>query len=162
MSPSPEASPQASVDVLHGPNLNLLGLREPATYGTTTLAALDAELVRRGKLRGLVVRCRQSNHEGELVTWIQEARGQTGGLIVNPGAYTHTSVAIRDALLACEVPAIEVHLSNTAARESFRHHSFIADIVRGRIIGLGPLGYYLALEAFGDILAQPEGDQTAR
>ena len=152
---------EALIEVLHGPNLNLLGSREPETYGSTTLAELDDELRRRARLRGLAVRCRQSNHEGEMVTWIQQTRAKAGGIILNPGGYTHTSVAIRDALLACEVPAIEVHLSNTAAREPFRHLSFIADVVRGRIIGLGVLGYYLALEAFGAMLATSAGDPPA-
>ena len=140
------------IEVLHGPNLNLLGTREPEVYGSATLAEIDAAVAAEAARRGLTVRCRQSNHEGELVTWIQEARGRADGIIVNPGGYTHTSVAIRDALLACGVPAIEVHLSNPDAREAFRRRSLVAGVVRGRISGLGPQGYVLALIAFDDML----------
>lgn len=143
------------IEVLHGPNLNLLGTREPSIYGHVTLPELDARIVARAEERGLSARCRQSNHEGELVTWIQEARGSADALVLNPGAYTHTSVAIRDALLAVALPAIEVHLSNPEAREPFRRVSYIADVVRGRIVGLGPLGYLLAVDALGDMLTAP-------
>jgi 3-dehydroquinate dehydratase-2 len=148
----PTAHPALRIEVLHGPNLNLLGTREPEVYGRTTLAEIDARLVAEGAARGLAVRCRQTNHEGELVTWVQDARESADGIIVNPGGYTHTSVALRDALLACGVPAIEVHVSNPDAREPFRRRSYIAGVVRGRVAGLGPFGYVLALLAFDDML----------
>lgn len=150
------------IEVIHGPNLNLLGVREPDVYGAETLADIDRQIAAAASDRGIDVRCRQSNHEGELVTWIQEARESADGIIVNPGGYTHTSVAIRDALLASEVPAIEVHLSNPDAREEFRRRSLVADIVRGRIAGFGPLGYILALQAFDDMLRARAGRPPQR
>lgn len=133
--------------VLNGPNLNLLGTREPEIYGRTTLADVEADCVARGAELGLAVTCRQSNHEGELVTWVQEARDEQEGLVVNAGAYTHTSLALHDALRACELPAIEVHLSNIHQREDFRRHSYVALAAVGMICGLGTLGYELALRA---------------
>ena len=137
----------ASVLVLNGPNLNLLGSREPETYGHETLADIEAACARRAAALGLTVTFRQSNAEGELVDWVQRARGTHDVLIVNAGAYTHTSVAILDALLACEVPVIEVHLSNIHRREEFRHHSDVSRAAVGMIAGLGGHGYELALEA---------------
>lgn len=136
--------------VLNGPNLNLLGTREPAVYGSDSLADVKARTVARAQKLGLAVDFRQSNHEGELVTWIQEARGKAAGLIINAGGYTHTSIAILDALQAAEVPAIEVHLSNIFRRDAFRHHSYISLGVKGVICGLGARGYELALEAIAD------------
>lgn len=133
--------------VLHGPNLNLLGTRDPATYGKTTLAEIDAELKRRGKERGATVRCVQSNLEGELVDEIQKAKGTADAIVINPGGYTHTSVAIRDAIDAVGLPAIEVHLSNIHAREPFRHESITAAKCIGQITGFGPQSYYLGLDA---------------
>ncbi|ODR98860.1 3-dehydroquinate dehydratase [Methyloceanibacter methanicus] len=133
--------------VLNGPNLNLLGTREPAVYGTETLADLEQRCVRKAQALGLTVDFRQSNTEGELVGWIQEARTKASGLIVNAGAYTHTSIAMLDALLACEVPVVEVHLSNIFAREPFRHRSYISQAAKGVICGFGGLGYELAIEA---------------
>lgn len=133
--------------VLNGPNLNLLGLREPEIYGSTTLSDVEGLCVRVGQVLGLDVTCRQSNHEGELVEWLQEAREQQDGLIINAGAYTHTSVALHDALRASDLPAIEVHLSNIHRREEFRRHSYIALAALGMICGLGPQGYELALQA---------------
>lgn len=133
--------------VLNGPNLNLLGTREPAVYGTETLADLEQRCVRKAEALGLAVDFRQSNTEGELVGWIQEARTKASGLIVNAGAYTHTSIAMLDALLACEVPIVEVHLSNIFAREPFRHRSYISQAAKGVICGFGGLGYELAIEA---------------
>ena len=133
--------------VLNGPNLNLLGTREPAVYGTETLADLEQRCVRKAEALGLAVDFRQSNTEGELVDWIQEARTKASGLIVNAGAYTHTSIAMLDALLACEVPIVEVHLSNIFAREPFRHRSYISQAAKGVICGFGGLGYELAIEA---------------
>ena len=132
--------------VLHGPNLNLLGQREPGLYGSSTLAAIDASLEQQAVELGVELACFQSNHEGALVDRIQAARGQCGGLMINAGAYTHTSVAIRDALLAVALPFVEVHLSNTHARERFRHRSLLADRALGVICGFGPTSYRLALE----------------
>ena len=133
--------------VLHGPNLNLLGTRDPAIYGTTTLAEIDAELARRAKDRGAKVRCVQTNLEGELVTQIQGAKEWADAIVINPGGYTHTSVAIRDALEAVALPAIEVHLSNLHAREPFRQASLTAAKCVGQICGFGAQSYYLGLDA---------------
>lgn len=133
--------------ILNGPNLNMLGLREPATYGTQSLAAIDEQCRLAGDRLGLTVACRQSNYEGELVTWIQEARGRYDAVILNAGAYTHTSVALLDAIRAAEVPVIEVHLSNPQAREPYRHWSYVAQAAQATIAGLGPYGYVLALDA---------------
>lgn len=133
--------------VLNGPNLNLLGTREPEVYGRTTLPEIEAALVAHGARRGVQVTCFQSNSEGELVTRIQEARGQADGLIFNPAAYTHTSVALRDALAAVALPTVEVHLTNLARREGFRRRSLIAAVCVGTISGFGAFGYHLAFEA---------------
>jgi 3-dehydroquinate dehydratase-2 len=133
--------------VLNGPNLNLLGTREPEVYGKETLDDLRLRCERKAKSLGFSVEFRQSNVEGELVTWIQEARTEAAGLIVNAGALTHTSITILDALLACHVPSVEVHLSNIFAREPFRHRSYISKAAKGVICGFGGLGYELAIEA---------------
>jgi 3-dehydroquinate dehydratase-2 len=135
------------IQVLHGPNLNLLGTRNPAVYGSTTLAEIDAELARRAAARGAEVRCAQSNMEGELVDLIQRAKGWADAIVINPAAYTHTSVAIRDAIEAVELPAVEVHLSNVHAREPFRHVSLTAAKCIGQICGFGAQSYYLGLDA---------------
>lgn len=135
------------VYILNGPNLNLLGLREPETYGSETLEDLRKRCEAKARLFGLAIEFRQSNNEGELVTWIQEARAKASGIVLNAGAYTHTSIAILDALRAADVPAIEVHLSNVFAREPFRHRSYVSPIALGVICGFGPLGYEFALEA---------------
>jgi 3-dehydroquinate dehydratase-2 len=133
--------------VLNGPNLNLLGTREPAIYGRDTLDDVRALTERRAAELGLAVDFRQSNHEGVLVDWIQEARGKAVAIVINAGALTHTSIAILDALSAVELPVIEVHLSNIFRREPFRHHSYVSLAAKGVICGLGPRGYALALEA---------------
>ncbi|MCH7957025.1 MAG: type II 3-dehydroquinate dehydratase [Proteobacteria bacterium] len=138
--------------VLNGPNLNLLGTREPDVYGHETMAEIEAACAKRASALGLTVEFRQSNSEGELVDWIQEARNGYAGLIVNAGAYTHTSVALLDALLACDVPVIEVHLSNIFQREDFRHHSYVSKAARGLICGFGGFGYEMALEAAARLL----------
>ena len=138
--------------VLNGPNLNMLGTREPATYGTETLADIEKMVKAEGKALGLTVTARQSNHEGELVTWIQEALGKFEAIVINPAAYSHTSVAIHDALRAVGLPVVEVHLSNIHAREPFRHHSFVSSVAMGVICGLGAAGYRLALRALAEKL----------
>ena len=138
--------------VLHGPNLNLLGEREPEVYGRTTLAEIDARLRELGAKRSAEVESFQSNHEGALLDRIQSARRTHQGIIINPGGLTHTSVALRDALVACSLPVIEVHLSNIHAREEFRQRSLVAGIALGQISGLGAKGYELALEALLDRL----------
>ncbi|MFD1701487.1 type II 3-dehydroquinate dehydratase [Methylopila henanensis] len=135
------------VFVLNGPNLNLLGLREPAIYGSATLADVEQIARRAGESLGLAIDFRQSNHEGDLVDWIQEARTKAVGLVINAGALTHTSVAIHDAVRAVGLPMIEVHLSNVHARESFRHHSYLSPVAAGVIVGLGADGYDFALQA---------------
>lgn len=133
--------------ILNGPNLNLLGTREPEIYGSETLADIEARCQQRARSLGLAVDFRQSNIEGQLVDWIHEARQSAQGIIINAAAYTHTSVALLDALNTCDMPVIEVHLSNIHQRESFRHKSYIARRADGMICGLGSLGYELALEA---------------
>jgi 3-dehydroquinate dehydratase-2 len=140
--------------ILNGPNLNLLGSREPEIYGSMTLDDIHAQCERRAQALSIAIDFRQSNHEGELVDWIQEARIKHDGLIINAGAFTHTSVAIHDALLMLSQPIIEVHLSNIFRREEFRHHSFISKPARGVLCGFGALGYTLALEAMAHWLSQ--------
>lgn len=138
--------------VLNGPNLNMLGVREPGTYGAQTLADIEAMCRAEGEALGLSVECRQSNHEGELVTWIQQALGKFAAIVINPGAYSHTSVAIHDALRAVALPVIEVHISNIYTRESFRHHSYVSPVASGVLCGFGATGYRLALIALADKL----------
>jgi len=137
----------ANILVIHGPNLNLLGEREPEIYGRTTLVEIDNRLRELGGELGVSVETFQSNSEGAIVDRIQDARGKVGALLINPAGYTHTSVAIRDAVQALAVPVIEVHLSNVYRREPFRHHSMIADVAHGRIMGFGADSYMLALRA---------------
>jgi 3-dehydroquinate dehydratase II len=143
----------STVFILNGPNLNLLGTREPEIYGTTTLADIKKMSVEAAKTHGLGIDFRQSNSEGELVDWIQEARTKAAAVIINGAAYTHTSIAIPDALSAFEGPIVEVHISNIHQRESFRHHSYISAIADGVIVGLGAEGYLLAIAAVAKTLA---------
>ncbi|HEY6085251.1 MAG TPA: type II 3-dehydroquinate dehydratase [Nitrospira sp.] len=138
--------------VLHGPNLNLLGSREPAIYGALSLDTIDSNLTKLAEELAVEIDVRQSNSEGELVTWIQEARSGYDGIIINPAGYTHTSIAIRDALAAVGLPTVEVHVSNIHQREVFRHHSYVAGVALGQISGLGPTGYLLALRGLHDHL----------
>ncbi|HEY1799114.1 MAG TPA: type II 3-dehydroquinate dehydratase [Stellaceae bacterium] len=147
-----------TVFVLNGPNLNLLGVREPATYGYDTLADVEERCVVRARALDLAIEFRQTNHEGTLVDWIQEAREAADGIILNAGALTHTSVAVHDALKAADVPIIEVHLSNIFRRESFRHHSYVSLAANGGIFGLGPQGYELALEAIASLIDAAAGE----
>lgn len=140
--------------VLNGPNLNMLGLRQPEIYGVDTLADVEAACRDHGKAHGFDIVFRQSNIEGELVTWIQEARSAADGILINAGAYTHTSVALLDALLAVDVPVIEIHLSNIFKREEFRHHSYISTAAQGVICGFGINSYLLGLDAMARLLGK--------
>lgn len=143
-----------SILVLHGPNLNLLGQREPGIYGNLTLAEINARLVALGKELGLEVHTAQSNHEGVLIDALHEARAWATGVVINPAGYTHTSVALRDAIAAIGLPVIEVHLSNIFAREEFRQRSLISAVCAGTISGLGVQSYLLALRALADMIQQ--------
>ncbi|MBM4123666.1 MAG: type II 3-dehydroquinate dehydratase [Nitrospira sp.] len=138
--------------VLHGPNLNLLGRRETSLYGTASLKAINAAIAKLAKQERIAVETRQSNLEGELVTWIQDAADRFDAIVINPAAYTHTSVAIRDAIAAVAIPTVEVHLTNIYKREAFRHRSYVADVAIGQISGFGPTGYLLAIRAAIDHL----------
>jgi 3-dehydroquinate dehydratase-2 len=139
--------------VINGPNLNLLGQREPEVYGHTTLDDIEKQVRAKAAELSVEVDFRQSNHEGELVGWIQSAKTDHDVILLNAGAYTHTSIALRDAIAACGVPTIEVHLSNVYAREEFRHRSVIAPVCLGQIAGFGPFSYLMALEAGVNIKA---------
>jgi 3-dehydroquinate dehydratase-2 len=145
-------SHQKKILVIHGPNLNMLGKREPHIYGRQSLDEIDRELQQRGSQMGIRVESFQSNHEGEIVERIQQAMGDCHGIIINPAAYTHTSVAIRDALAMLDIPVVEVHLSNIHKREPFRHQSMIADIAAARIAGFGAHGYLLALHGVSKMM----------
>ncbi|HVL73839.1 MAG TPA: type II 3-dehydroquinate dehydratase [Beijerinckiaceae bacterium] len=143
-----------AVHVLNGPNLNLLGRREPHIYGSLSLADIERRLRERAEAAGVALAFRQSNHEGELVTWIQEAGLSGAGVLINAGAYTHTSIALRDAIAGSGAVAIEIHLSNVHAREAFRHHSYLAPVCAGVICGFGAASYTLGLEAILPLLAE--------
>lgn len=136
-----------AIFLLNGPNLNLLGIREPDLYGTASLADIERDLAERARAHGFALDARQTNHEGILVDWVQDARDKAAAIILNAGGLTHSSVSLRDALLTVAVPVVEVHLTNVHAREPFRRRSLIADVVTGSITGLGALGYGLALDA---------------
>lgn len=138
--------------ILNGPNLNLLGEREPEIYGRTTLADIEAACTERARGHGLSIDFRQSNHEGELVDWIQETRRTVSGIVINPAGLTTTSVPLHDALKAVNLPAIEVHISNIFKREAWRHHSYISPVALGTICGLGPDGYLYAIDALANAL----------
>ena len=142
----------SAILLLHGPNLNLLGLREPGIYGSMTLEEINRRAVEFGGGLGLEVRCLQSNHEGGLIDALHEARIWAAGVVFNPGGYTHTSVALRDAISAIAIPVVEVHLSNVYAREEFRHTSLVSAVCRGKISGFGWRSYLLGLQALADII----------
>jgi 3-dehydroquinate dehydratase-2 len=145
----------ATILVLHGPNLNLLGVREPEIYGRTTLAEIDASLAGLASDLGVGIDCYQSNHEGALIDRVQASRGHVAAIVINAGGFTHTSVALRDALAAADVPIVEVHLSNVHRREAFRHHSLIAGIATGQVLGFGADSYLLGLRAAVGLIAAP-------
>jgi 3-dehydroquinate dehydratase-2 len=146
-----------TVFILNGPNLNLLGVRDPSIYGSDTLGDIEERCTARAASLGLEIDFRQTNHEGQIVDWIQEARESADGIILNAGALTHTSVAVLDALAAAELPVVEVHLSNIFRRESFRHHSFVSLAANGVICGLGAQGYELALDAMARLIEDEAG-----
>jgi 3-dehydroquinate dehydratase-2 len=149
--------PAPVVVVVHGPNLNLLGRRRPEVYGKATLAEIDAALIRQGEALGLNVRSFQSNHEGAIIDRLHAARDEAAGIVINPGGLGHTSVALRDALEAIELPAVEVHLSNIHAREAFRHHTLTAGVCLGQVCGFGAQSYALGLDALARHLAARRG-----
>lgn len=152
-----------TIYILNGPNLNMLGRREPGIYGGSALADIEADCRERARALELEMDFRQSNHEGQLVDWIQEAGDRADGVVLNPGAYGHTSIALHDAIRAVSpLPVIEVHLSNIHAREPFRHQSMIAPVAAGMICGLGPIGYALALEALAARLRQEYAGKAGR
>ena len=148
----------STIFILNGPNLNLLGVREPAVYGHDTLGDIEERCTARAASLGLQIVFRQTNHEGQLIDWIQEARESADGIILNAGALTHTSVAVLDALSAADLPVIEVHLSNILRRESFRHQSYVSLAANGVICGLGAKGYELALEAIANLIEDASGE----
>ena len=150
--PPPSSLPL--IAVLNGPNMNMLGLRQPHLYGSATLDDVEALCAETAEQLGLAIDFRQTNGEGELITWVQQCRGRAAGIVINPAGYTTTSIALMDALLATELPTIEVHITNIHRREEFRHHSFVSKAAVGVICGLGVGGYALALTAMADLLEQ--------
>lgn len=151
---TPILGPPPLVSVLNGPNLNLLGLREPALYGSATLDDVEQLCAETAAEHGLAIDFRQTNGEGELISWVQECRGKASGIVINPAGYSHTSVALMDALLAADMPVIEVHVTNIHRREAFRHVSYVSRAAVGVICGLGIGGYALALTAMADLLVE--------
>lgn len=151
----------SAIFVLNGPNLNMLGRREPGIYGGTSLDEIGESCRAAGREAGLTIDFRQSNHEGVLVDWIQESADAADGIVFNPGAYSHTSVALHDAIRAAGRPVIEVHLSNIYTRETFRHHSHISAVAVGVICGLGPTGYILAITALKELIAARAAEEDA-
>jgi 3-dehydroquinate dehydratase II len=143
--------------ILHGPNLNLLGTREPEIYGSLTLTDINAKLVELAAEYQTELVCKQSNHEGDLVDALQDARSWADGVVFNPGAYTHTSIALRDAISAIGIPVVEIHLSNVYAREEFRHVSMISAVCKGKVVGFGWRSYTLGLRALIEILSDKKG-----
>ena len=154
MSMLPPKSGLPLVAVLNGPNMNMLGLRQPHLYGSATLDDVEALCAETAEQLGLAIDFRQTNGEGELITWVQQCRGRAAGIVINPAGYTTTSIALMDALLATELPVIEVHITNIHRREEFRHTSYVSKAAVGVICGLGVGGYSLALQAMADILEQ--------
>jgi 3-dehydroquinate dehydratase-2 len=140
--------------ILHGPNLNLLGTREPEVYGSMTLENINEKMIALGKELNAEIKCIQSNHEGALIDALHDARAWANGVLFNPGGYTHTSVALRDAISAIQIPVIEVHLSNVYAREEFRHHSFVSAVCKGKVTGIGWKSYELGLRGLIDIIKE--------
>lgn len=159
MSQGSPSSPSWLIWVLHGPNLNRLGRREPEVYGHQTLEDLNHQLIELGASLGARVECRQSNHEGELIDFIHEAGDRGAGILINPGAYTHTSIALHDALLSVDSPRVEVHMSNVHAREAFRHRSYTAPACQGVIMGFGSTSYLLGIRALVDLLGARDGGE---
>jgi 3-dehydroquinate dehydratase II len=149
-----------TIYILNGPNLNLLGTREPEIYGKTTLADIELMCQDFGGSHALVVKFLQTNHEGQLVDWIQEAAQKAQGLLINAAAYSHTSIAIRDALSTCQIPVVEVHLSNIYRREPFRHLSYVSQVATGMICGFGADGYLLGLRALATLLVKELGSKS--
>ena len=144
------------IAVLNGPNINMLGLREPEKYGSATLDDLEALCAETAEALGLAIDFRQTNAEGELINWVQECRGRAAGIVINPAGYTHTSIALMDALLAVDLPVVEVHITNIHRREAFRHHSYVSRAATGVICGLGVGGYALALRAMAGLIGQDD------
>ena len=144
------------IAVLNGPNMNMLGLRQPRLYGSATIDDVEALCAETAEQLGLAIDFRQTNGEGELISWVQECRGRAAGIIINPAGYTHSSIALMDALLACDLPVIEVHVTNIHRREEFRQHSYVSKAAVGVICGLGINGYALALTAMADLLEAAE------
>lgn len=150
--------PPSLIAVLNGPNMNMLGLRQPHIYGAATLDDVEALCAETAEELGLAIDFRQTNGEGELISWVQECRGKAEGIVINPAGFTSTSIALLDALLAVDLPVIEVHISNIHRREEFRHHSFVSKAAVGVICGLGIRGYALALTAMADLLLDRAGE----